>query len=50
VVVGRQYRFVEKETGRPVICSVQATIWSALQSLGIKERISGYGVLLSSAV
>ena len=39
---------LEKETGKPVVCSVQATIWSAFQSLGIKEPISGYGVLLSS--
>lgn len=38
---------LEKETGKPVINTVQASIWSAFKSLGIKEKISGYGSLLS---
>jgi len=41
---------LEKETGRPVITSTQATIWSAFQSLGIKDRIPGFGKLFSSAL
>ncbi len=39
---------LEKETGKPVVTSIQATIWSAFTSLGIKDRILGYGSLLSS--
>jgi len=39
---------LEKATGKSVVTSVQATIWSAFKSLGIKDRIPGYGVLLSS--
>lgn len=41
---------LEKETGRPVVTSTQATIWSAFQSLGIKDRIPGYGRLLASGL
>jgi maleate isomerase len=41
---------LEKETGRPVVTSVQATIWSAFTSIGIKDRIEGYGKLLSGPV
>ena len=39
---------LEKETGKPVVTTVQANIWSAFKDLGIKDRISGYGALLSS--
>jgi maleate isomerase len=39
---------LEKETGKPVVTSTQTTIWSAFKSLGIKDRISGFGTLLSS--
>jgi maleate cis-trans isomerase len=39
---------LEKETGRPVVTTVQANIWSAFKDLGIRDRISGYGELLSS--
>jgi len=39
---------LEKETGKPVVTSVQANIWSAFKDLGIEDRISGYGALLSS--
>jgi maleate isomerase len=39
---------LEKGTGKPVVTSVQATLWSALKSLGIKDPIQGYGKLFSS--
>jgi len=39
---------LEKETGKPVVTTVQANIWSAFKNLGIEDRISGYGALLSS--
>jgi maleate cis-trans isomerase len=38
---------LEKETGKPVITSVQATVWSALRALKIPDRIEGYGSLFS---
>ncbi len=38
---------LEKETGKPVVTSVQATIWSAFKTLGIKDPILGYGSLFS---
>jgi len=40
---------LEKETGKPVVTSVQSNIWSACKVLGIRDRIQGYGRLLSSA-
>ncbi len=39
---------LEKETGKSIVTSVQGTLWSALQALGINDPISGYGRLLSS--
>ena len=39
---------LESKTGKPVVTSVQSSIWSAFKALGIKDRISGYGALLSS--
>lgn len=36
---------LESATGKPVISSNQATMWFALRSLGLKDRISGYGRL-----
>ena len=39
---------LEKETGKPVVTTVQANIWSAFKDLDLKDRISGYGALLSS--
>ena len=39
---------LEKETGKPVVSTVQSTIWSAFRILSIKEPIQGYGRLLSS--
>jgi maleate isomerase len=37
---------LERETGKPVICSNQATLWHALRKLGIKDPIKGFGRLL----
>ncbi len=37
---------IEKETGKPVVTSVQATLWSALRTLNIQDKIDGYGKLL----
>jgi maleate isomerase len=36
---------LEAETGKPVISSNQATLWYALQILGIEDAIKGYGRL-----
>ncbi len=38
---------LEMETKKPVITSVQATVWAALKELGIDDRISGYGTLFN---
>jgi len=37
---------LERETGKPVISSNQATLWYALRKLGIKDSIKGFGSLL----
>ncbi|MEM2793988.1 MAG: aspartate/glutamate racemase family protein, partial [Candidatus Methanomethylicia archaeon] len=37
---------VEKDFGRPVVTSNQATMWATLRKLGIHESITGYGKLL----
>jgi maleate isomerase len=37
---------LEKDTGRPVISSNQALLWSALRAVGVNEPIYGYGSLL----
>jgi maleate isomerase len=37
---------LEKDTGKPVISSNQAMLWSALQMVGVNEPIYGYGSLL----
>ena len=39
---------LEKETGKPVVTSNQATIWLILQHLGINEPIKGFGSLLET--
>lgn len=39
---------LERETGKPVISSNQATMWYALRKLGIKDSIKGYGYLLEN--
>jgi maleate isomerase len=37
---------LERELGKPVITSTQATLWHALRLAGIEDRIQGYGKLL----
>ena len=41
---------LERESGKPVVTSNQATIWAAFRSLGLQESISGYGGLLKRPV
>lgn len=38
---------LERELGKPVVTSQTATLWRALTMLGVKERASGYGRLLT---
>jgi len=38
---------LEDKTGKPIVTTVQSSIWSAFNALGIKDRILGYGSLLS---
>jgi maleate isomerase len=38
---------LEKDLGKPVITSQAATLWQALQLLGISDRVMSYGRLLS---
>ena len=40
---------LEQASGKPVVSSNQATIWTALQMVGYAEPIRGYGQLLSTA-
>lgn len=37
---------IERDTGKPVISTTQATIWAALRAIGHTEPIQGYGRLL----
>lgn len=37
---------VERETGKPVITTTQATVWAALRAVGHTEAVGGYGRLL----
>jgi maleate isomerase len=37
---------LEKNTGKPVVTSTQASLWAALRKIGINEPIKGYGQLL----
>ncbi len=37
---------LEDETGKPVVTSNQATIWSTLRTLGFDQPVAGYGRLL----
>ncbi len=37
---------LERESGKPVVTSNQATIWAAFRSLGLQHSISGFGGLL----
>jgi maleate isomerase len=38
---------LERRTGKPVVTSNQATIWTALRALGVKETIRGFGRLFA---
>ena len=37
---------LERELGKPVICSNQAMMWHVLRLSGIADRIDGFGTLL----
>ena len=39
---------IERDTGKPVVSTTQATIWAALRAIGCNEAIGGYGKLLRS--
>jgi len=41
---------IERETGKPVISTTQASIWAALRAIGHTEAIPGYGRLLRELV
>ena len=38
---------LEQEIGRPVVSNVQAVTWWALNAIGIDDRVTGFGRLLS---
>jgi maleate isomerase len=38
---------IERQIGKPVICSNQAMMWDALRQAGIDDKIAGFGQLLS---
>jgi maleate isomerase len=38
---------LERELGKPVVTSTQATLWRLLRTAGIDDRIAGYGQLMS---
>jgi maleate cis-trans isomerase len=40
---------LEQRTGKPVVTSNQATIWTVLRALGITTPIGGFGRLLAAA-
>jgi len=40
---------LERDLGIPVVTSNQASLWSALRRLGVRDRIHGYGRLLAIA-
>ncbi|NIM46322.1 MAG: maleate cis-trans isomerase [Nitrososphaeria archaeon] len=37
---------LENDLGKPVVSSNQATMWTTLREIGIKEHLEGFGVLL----
>jgi maleate isomerase len=37
---------IERDTGKPVVSTTQASIWAALRAIGYSEPIAGYGQLL----
>lgn len=38
---------IERESGKPVITSTQATLWKLLRASGVVDRLKGYGTLLT---
>jgi maleate isomerase len=38
---------LEKDSGKPVVTAVQASLWLALKTIGIKSPVNGYGMLLT---
>ncbi len=38
---------LERELGKPVVTSTQATLWQLLRTAGVNDRIAGYGQLLA---
>ena len=40
---------IERDAGKPAICSNQAMIWDTLRLAGIDDRFQGYGALLSES-
>ena len=38
---------LEAEIGKPIITSNQSTFWNAMRTVGLRDRIEGYGTLLS---
>jgi maleate isomerase len=41
---------LERETGRPVICSNQAMMWDCLRLAGVDDRIAGFGTLFDHSI
>ena len=41
-------QLLERQAGKPVVTSVQATAWALLRALNIPDQISGYGSLLEN--
>lgn len=39
-------QLLEREAGKPVVTSVQATAWALLRALNIRDRMAGFGTLL----
>ncbi len=39
---------LERKIKKPIITSNQATLWAALRAAGIKDQLSGYGMLLAA--
>jgi maleate cis-trans isomerase len=38
---------IEKASGKPAVTNTQAWVWEALRAMGMKNRITGYGRLLT---
>jgi len=38
---------LENDLMKPVVTSTQATLWNILRTVGVNEKISGYGRLMS---